>query len=219
MPRPIAEKIIDQARYGKKPTSDERRMALVYLMYTQSHDDIKNTEMAELFQVSERQIRKDRAAIRKKKSEYIKTEDVSLVIADIAINTDRQIYDLEKSKGKCKLGTKNYLDHCKAIVELEQKKIKLMQDLGYYPKNLGTLVEQKFEFKSTITRDTSMLERPLNMEFEGGEDLSGREVLQIAAPDFIEVDDDEDDEIEDGDFEDVSEAPRDIDKDPTESQP
>lgn len=165
MPTSHAEKYISRAEKGDKLTVKERRHVITYLMGTgrTAHNDATgkslvdaseqyatNVAMAELFQVSERQVRMDKAWVKEERARFIKHDDISLVLADIALSFDRQVNDIEDSKRKCDKGTRTYLEHCKAIFNLEIAKVNALQSLGYYPKDLGQLTVQKFEYKATV---------------------------------------------------------------------
>lgn len=168
MPIPHAEKLIELARKGHSLPTKDRRHCVGFLVSTKP--DLTNSAMAELFQVSERQIREDKTRLRKLRADVIKEEDPGLVIADIAMCYDQQIRDMEASKAKCQLGSRTYLAHCQAILNSQFLKVKALQDLGYFPKHLGNLVIEKFEFKSTVTSDNTLKARSvnLNLDDEGG---------------------------------------------------
>lgn len=171
---PKAEKLIKQAQMGQLLSAKERRHCISYLMGTRP--EFSQTAMADLFQVSERMIRYDVKHIRKDKAELIKQDDVGLVIADIVLCFDKQVRDMEASKAKCRLGTMPYLNHCKTIFNTQLLKVKAMQDLGYYPKNLGNLTVDKFEFKAVVTPDNSVTSRPVNMDLDGVIDTTAEKV-------------------------------------------
>ncbi len=134
-------------------------------MFLIATSQVESTEeLANLFKVSDRQIRADKKVIREEKARTIKDDDIGLVIADIALTLDKQMRDLEKSKAKCTLGTVAYLRHCTAIHEVQLKTVSALQDLGYYPKNLGTMTVDKWEYKATVSRDGSILTRPIDYQ-------------------------------------------------------
>jgi len=147
---PKAEKLIALAQTGERLVAKDRLHVVRYMMATRP--DETNQSIADLCQVSERMIRKDKDAIRREKAQLIREDDIANVIADIAMNFDRQIKDLEASKKskECKPGTRTYLEHCKTIFTLELNKVAALQNLGYYPKSLGTLTTQKFEFTASV---------------------------------------------------------------------
>lgn len=127
-----------------------------------------NALMASWFMVSERVIRKDKEWIRARKASFLKDEmskDLSLVIADIAMDFEKQVRDIEKSKGKCKLGMKAYVDHCNSIFDMRLKMVKAFQDIGFLPKNLGNMTVDKFEYKAIVLKDGSTVTRESNMVF------------------------------------------------------
>ena len=155
-----AEKWLSEAKAGTILPTEARRHCVAYLM---SSEAMTVPEMAELFQVTERTISYDKAEIRKMVAEEIKAEDVALILADIRLAFGKNLRDIEKSKAKAKLGTKTYLDHCTAGFKMQLDYMKGFQDLGVYPKELGTIHVDKFEFSATVGLDTSNTPRPVQM--------------------------------------------------------
>lgn len=166
---PHAEKLIEKANRGERLDSKERRHCLAFLMATSQVES--TAELASLFQVSDRLIRADKKYIREEKAKTIKDDDIALVIADIAMTLDKQMRDLERSKAKCTLGTVAYLRHCTAIHEVQLKTVGALQDLGYYPKNLGLMTVEKWDYKATVSRDGTILTRPTDMSIEAAPDI------------------------------------------------
>lgn len=163
MALPRAEKFIALARQGHKLNATDRRAVIAYLMITKP--EVGASDMAELFKVSIRQIYLDRTELRKLRANSIKQEDPALVLADISISFDQQIRDMEASKAKCKLGSSVYLAHCKTIFNTQIQKVEALQSLGYYPKNLGNLVTERYEWKADVTKDGTVHTRPVHMQF------------------------------------------------------
>jgi hypothetical protein len=159
---PVTEQLLDVARKKiRKLTSKERRQCVVYLLTVDP--DTTNVSLAQLFDVSERTIRNDFRTFRKEKAKFIKEDDVGLIIADIALDYERQIRDIERSKAKAKIGSRTFLDHCTSAMELRIKMVKALQDLGYYPKNLGNMTIEKFDFKAEVNQLTgAVVTRPVN---------------------------------------------------------
>lgn len=142
----------------RKLTTKERRHLITWLQATGGDGDelgsYTNVQLGEFFGVSERTIRVDKLAFRKEKANFIRNDDISLIIADIAIDVERQVRDIEKSKRKATLGTTAYLKHCTDAMTLRLQTIKALQDLGYYPKNLGQLTVTKWDFISSVDKVT-----------------------------------------------------------------
>lgn len=165
---PHAEKLLAQAQNGAKLDTKDRRHVLGYLMATNPELASDNEALSETFQISDRMIRLDKKIIREEKAKLIKDDDIGLVIADLVLAFEQQIRDIEKSKAKCKLGSRDHLEHSKAIFDINLKKVKALQDLGYYPKNLGNMVVEKFEYKSVVHKDGSVDTRRVDMFDQDG---------------------------------------------------
>ncbi len=175
---PITQRLIEESSKRKLATK-ERRQCVVYIKST--HPDTTNDELAAQFQVTERTIRQDLLAFRREKAQFIKDDDVGLVIADIALAYERQLRDIEKSKSKAKPGSAVFLKHCTDAMELQLKCVKALQDLGYYPKNLGNMTVQKFDFKATV----NPMDGSVTVENRLSADNSKHEVIDV---EFEDVD-------------------------------
>src|SRR5512146_1103929 len=95
---PTAQRLLEAAEQGKKLTARERRLVVAYIKATQP--EISNTDMAERFGVHEKTIRTDLLTIRRDKAKFLKNDDIGLVIADIALDFEHQVADIEQSKAK-----------------------------------------------------------------------------------------------------------------------
>lgn len=156
-----AEKLLERARAGERLNSSDRRHCVGWLLATQPH--LTKVSMAVDFQVSEGQIRQDVLKIRQEKAKSVREDDIGLVIADVAFTFERQVLDIEKSKNSCELGSRNYLEHCKALARMQVERIELLQGIGYYPKNLGNMTVQKFQYTAVVSKDGSVDTRPTNL--------------------------------------------------------
>jgi hypothetical protein len=161
---PHADKLIEQAQKGQRLNSKERRHCVAYLMSTQPATT--NVANADLFQVSERQIRLDKKYIREDRAKLIREDDIGLVIADIAMSFETQVRDMEASKQKCKRGTRVFLEHCRVIFDTQIKKVNALQALGFYPRNLGNIVVEKFDYRAVVSKDGSVNTRAVDMIFD-----------------------------------------------------
>lgn len=150
-----AEKLIQRAQSGERLSRRERLHGVSYIMATMP--TLTNREIGEIFGVTERAVRKDKVDVKEERASQIREEDIALVIADIAMTYDFQIRDIEKSKMRCKLGSKDYLEHCKTIFDMQYRKVQALQNLGFYPKNLGNMTVEKFEYKAIVNSDSSVV--------------------------------------------------------------
>lgn len=174
---PHAEKLIEKAQKGERLDSKERRHCLAFLMATSQMESTE--QLATLFQVSDRLIRADKKYIREEKARTIKDDDIALVIADIAMTLERQMRDLERSKHHCKPGTVAYLRHCTAIHEVQLKTVSALQDLGYYPKNLGLMTVEKWDYKATVSRDGTIQTRPTDFALDESRNILDAEYEEV----------------------------------------
>lgn len=154
------ENLIHNAETGVKISSADRRRCVGYLMSTQL--GMSNVEMATKFGVSEKTIREDKKHVKEELISEMRGEDASAVAADLAYNFRRQLRDLEVSKQSCKLGTKDYLQHCTAILDIELKRMKALQDLGLLPKNLGNVSVETFEYAAIVLKGDQIDSRSIH---------------------------------------------------------
>lgn len=161
---PNAEKIIEKAQKGEKPTTAERRHALSYLMLSGRMDT--NAAVGELFKVTERQIRLDKKWLREQRAREIREDDPALVVADLLISFEKGIRDVERSMNKCKLGSRVYLEHARSLYRMQLEKVKALQDLNYLPKNLGNMSVVRYDYAAVVSKDGSVETRPTDLSFE-----------------------------------------------------
>ena len=133
-----------------KLSSADRQDAITYLMSVRP--DLSNIELGRLFKVNEKTIRNDKEAIRKRISEEIGDKDIALVISDLVRGHERLMHELAKSTAKCAYGTNTKLAHLKFEQEANFRIVEVLQSLGVYPKNLGSLTKTEFIFKSHVAR-------------------------------------------------------------------
>lgn len=161
---PVAEKLLEQAKKGERLSPKERRHVIAFLMATNA--EATNVELGQMFGVTERQIRLDKKSIREERSKLIREEDVGLVIADILMDYDRNIRDIERSKRHSKVGTPNFRQHCESAMKMRLDTVRALQDLGWLPKNLGNMTVAKFSYKAVVEKDGTVVSRPVDLVIE-----------------------------------------------------
>lgn len=77
-------------------------------------------------------------------------EDPSLTAARYALRMQEAKDLLDESIRQSNVGTKTYLDHLVARCRLDAEYIQTLQNLGLLPLQLGTSVQEKYEFKATV---------------------------------------------------------------------
>lgn len=156
-----AEEIINRAKKGEPVSTSQRRHAVGYLMSTQG--DLTNMQLAELFDVTDRTIRDDKTYVRKQAAELVTTEDIALVISDIRLSFERYAQRIEQGLKKATVGTANYLNYLNAGMTMQLKVVEALQNLGWYPKNLGQLTKKEFNFTAIVTKDGTVDTRPTEL--------------------------------------------------------
>jgi DeoR-like protein with HTH domain len=155
-----AEEIISEAKKGEAISADKRRHAVGYLLATQG--ELTNMEIAELFNVSDRTIREDKAYVRKQAAELVSVEDIGMVIADIRLTYESFRQKLALSLKKSTPGTATHLNHLKLELDSQLRVVEALQSLGWYPRNLGELTRKNFTFVAVTSGDGSIDTRPVD---------------------------------------------------------
>jgi hypothetical protein len=159
-----AEALIKKAKTGEMLSPDQRRHAVGYLMSNAMQRVPSNMEMAEMFRVDEKTIRRDRDHIRKQASELVKEEDIALVISDIILTYERYCERIERQIAKlAKEPSRLHLDYENSLISTKLRVVDALQSLGWYPKNLGQLTKKTFEFKAVVTKDGTVDTRDVAM--------------------------------------------------------
>lgn len=157
MALPIAEDIIKRAENGEEITAKERRHAIAFLQSMQP-ENTGTQDLVRLFKVSDRQIRIDKQQIREEHAKLITDEDIGLVIADIRVSYENSARELYRQAKLSKPGSAVRLSYIKAQHDMLLKTVEALQNLGYYPKNLGTQTTNSFEYIATVDMRTGDVE-------------------------------------------------------------
>lgn len=155
-----AQKLLSAQEKGTELTTEERRHCVAFLIATEGQT---NEELAERFGVHPRTITNDRKAIREDVATELKSEDIALVIADIRMAFEQTMRNIDMSAKVAKKGTQVYLNHQSARFKLQMDYIKGMQDLGIYPKELGTMHVEEFKFEAILGKNNQVETRAVNM--------------------------------------------------------
>jgi hypothetical protein len=80
----------------------------------------------------------------------LQEEDPSLTAARYSLRMQEAKDLLDESLRRSNIGTRTYLDHLVARCRLDAEYIQTLQNLGLLPLQLGTSVQEKYEFKATV---------------------------------------------------------------------
>lgn len=144
-----AEGMLKGEAEDKLPSPD-RQDAILYLMSVRP--DLSNIELGRLFKVNEKTVRNDKEAIRKRLADEMGDKDIGLVINDLIRTHERLMTELAKSTAKCSYGSNAKLAHLKFEQEATFRIVEVLQSLGVYPKNLGSLTKTEFIFKAHVAK-------------------------------------------------------------------
>lgn len=147
---------------GEPLTADERRICIEYFDSDPAQRDKTNVELAKLFGVNEATIRRDKEAIRKRDADEMSKDDIGNVIAELRKKYERYCIELARSKKKAQEGTAVWLQYHNCELKLMLEVIEALQSLGYYPKNLGPMTQNKFVFIAHVARDGAVTTLPVD---------------------------------------------------------
>lgn len=168
-----AQQFLDKAAAGEPLTSNERRHALLYVQG--QNPNVTQRELAAMFGVSESQIRKDIQKIKSDMQDQAKATYMDTVVQDL-IHEQHNVYEaISDSLKVAQKGTRVYLDHLTARHKVRLDTIRILQDIGALPKNLGEVSVKKEVFKAEVAQGSNqVVTRPLDL-FDGFEDGEGLE--------------------------------------------
>lgn len=121
----------------KKLTAAERRLVLAYL--EEEGQVLSNYQLADVFQVDEKVIRKDRKELLREYTATITPEYALGFVASYLKSHDDLIRKTKIGLEKCQPGTLGHQNYVRLLSDLETKRMKLLQEIGAVPKELGHL--------------------------------------------------------------------------------
>lgn len=176
------ERLIQKAEGGERLSADDRRQCIAYLHF--SHNHLTNGALAEKFGVSESQIRKDKKIIEANRAKETFETDVSLVVYRVAEIIDIELKSLAASKSKARLGTRDYVLHSKATVEMALSKLQMLVDMGFVQREIPGGSGKKFDYAAIVLKGDQIDTRPVEMfdEDQKKKLTPVQEVVNISPP-------------------------------------
>ena len=132
------------AQQGNKLTPTERRSVISYLEETGTQ--ASNWELAQLFQVDEKVIRRDRLRLLRQYASQINPKLAMQYVAKYARSHERYLSQAREALSKAQVGTLSHQNYLKLCSDLEQRLLGVMQDVGIVPKELGHMAISKEEW-------------------------------------------------------------------------
>ena len=127
----------------RRLTARERRVVLTHLVehgYKKVHRAHRsNYQLADLFGVSEAMIRQDKKRILREAGNALQPDQAMAIVTSSAKALDRLIRAAEEGLDETDPGTLAHRDYLRVIADLEQRRLKLAQDIGLVEHNLGQL--------------------------------------------------------------------------------
>jgi hypothetical protein len=133
-----AQELFEKAQQGQSLTPRERRKVVDWVD-SQDELDYSNTKLAEIFGVSEGNIRHDKKLILKAYASAISPEMAMTYVGHYLKSHDDLIRKARFGLFKTKVGTVYHQNYLKVISDLEDRKKKLLQEIGIIPKELGSV--------------------------------------------------------------------------------
>jgi hypothetical protein len=76
--------------------------------------------------------------------------DVVVALAQLQLDHENLIAQLERDMKKSKPGTKTRLDYLRALGKERREHTEILQSLGFYPKSLGLQTVERYTFSSRV---------------------------------------------------------------------
>jgi hypothetical protein len=131
------DELYKQAQQGLKLTPSQRRAVIAHL---EEQGEIQsNYELAAIFRVDERVIRRDRTRLLRTNAKAIHPEQALLYIAAYVRSHDQAIAQCRLGLKKAQPGTPTHQMYLKLLSDLEERKASKLQSIGVIPKELGRL--------------------------------------------------------------------------------
>lgn len=187
-----AKELLESAQAGNKLRTGERRRVIAFLQTT-ADTSFNGAELSKIFQVSETAIRQDKRFIKDTLVKQLREEgDIKYVISDIMVDFNKIANELEKGLRATKVGSLLHLKFSEAILDTRLKVVKTFQDLGWYPKNLGTIQEEKWIYKAHVGEDGHVSTQKIKSIKEKTSKSQG-ETIEVSSREVVENKEEEED--------------------------
>jgi hypothetical protein len=139
----VSELLEIAKRKSRKVKPDERRRVIRLLEESWSTagypQEPSNYELADLFDVDESIIRRDKRKIEKEYTSVITPDDAMSFVGWYCKGIDALIRDARAGMLASPLGSLGHQNYIKILADLRKRKIEMLQEIGAIPKELGTL--------------------------------------------------------------------------------
>lgn len=150
--------LMTDAQNKRRLTTEERRSVLAYISEygfkeNGKYRDLSNYELADLFQVTEAAIRKDKKKILREHSGELTPEDSMQFVQGFLFEHNALIRKAKEGLNKSPEGSLTHIRYLQVLSDLESRKIKLLQESGLLPKELGHLSVTEEEWHAYVLED------------------------------------------------------------------
>lgn len=139
----------------RKLTSAERRVVLAYL--EEVGDDVHgystNYKLADLFEVDEKVIRSDKKRLLQEYAQHITPEHAMGFVAAYLRAHDELLRRTRQGLSKAVPGSLGHQNYLRLLSDLETKRMKMLQDIGAVPKELGHMQISEERWVATVSDD------------------------------------------------------------------
>lgn len=132
------------AQKGIKLSQRERRQVITYL--DEAGETPTNSELAKVFQVDEKVIRRDRSRLLRQYGSQISPTHAIMFVAKYVRNQEQLLKSAKLALSKATQGTLAHQNYLKLCSDLEERILTKLQSIGVVPKELGhmTVTEEKW---------------------------------------------------------------------------
>lgn len=150
--------LLADAQNKVRLVSDDRRRVIAYIAeygYKENgkYKDLSNVEMAALFQVDEAVIRRDKKKVLKEQSGSLTPEESMEFVQDFLFEHNALIRRAKEGANHSPLGTLTHIRYIQTLSVLFQQKIKILQETGLLPKELGHMSVTDEQWRAYVLED------------------------------------------------------------------
>jgi hypothetical protein len=143
------DKLWTEAQQGKKLTPRERRAVIAHL--ESEGEFINNYELAGIFGVDEKAIRRDRKRVLTDYANAINPDVAMEFVAKYLKDHDLLIANARRGMAQAAPGGITHIKYLALLSDLSSSRIKLLQDIGVVQKELGHLNVSEEVWEATVS--------------------------------------------------------------------
>jgi transposase-like protein len=187
----VLDDYIRRCTRGEKLEQTERRAAVAMMLTLEP--DIANTEIARRLNCDPGTVRNDIRAMKKANAEDVRADtDIKVIVADMLEARNQALRNNAKTlKALERLGkehSREYMAATREMLAIHMRVTKALSDLGWLPKNLGTVQVKRQVYRAIVQDRTGTVEtRPMDLfdDIREGESVQEAILRKAAEQDLL----------------------------------